>query len=355
MDKNAQAGVMTVESSDEALNTFPSEPGQNKARSTLASSAVITGALVCAVAATAAGALWFSAHPRAATPMTGSLTVESEPAGSDVFVDGKARGKTPMTLALVEGAHQLLLQRGTRTQTFPLAVKADATVVHHVTWPADVDAASAAATTGSLRIVSDPPSAAVIVDAVDRGTTPLMVAGLTVGPHDVVVRSAGKVEHRTLQVEANTTTSFVISGAAGGTPSGWVSVIAAAPLRIFEAGKLVGSSETDQIMLPAGEHSFEFSSDALGFSATRTVKVAAGQTASVTVPMPQVVVSLNASPWAQVWVDGQALGATPIGNFQTTIGSHEVIFRHPQFGERRVTALLTLKEPARLAIDMAKR
>jgi hypothetical protein len=108
-------------------------------------------------------------------------------------------------------------------------------------------------------------------------------------------------------------------------------------------------------MLPAGEHTFEFSSDALGFSATRTVSIGAGQTSSVALPMPQVTVSLNAAPWAQVWVDGQALGATPIGDFKTTIGPHEVIFRHPQLGERRLTALLTLKEPARVAIDMTKR
>jgi hypothetical protein len=134
-----------------------------------------------------------------------------------------------------------------------------------------------------------------------------------------------------------------------------VRVTAAAPLRIFEAGKLVGTTETDQIMLPVGDHAFEFTSDVLGFNVTRTVKVAAGQTSSVAVPMPQVIVSLNASPWAQVWVDGEALGPTPIGDFHTTIGTHEVTFRHPQLGERRVTALLTLKEPARVAIDMAKR
>jgi hypothetical protein len=93
----------------------------------------------------------------------------------------------------------------------------------------------------------------------------------------------------------------------------------------------------------------------LGFTATRTVKIAAGQTASVALPMPPVTVMLNAAPWAQVWVDGQALGPTPIGNFTTTIGTHEVIFRHPQLGERRLTAVLTLKEPARVAVDMTKR
>jgi len=358
MDNNAQLKVVPIQASDDAaLNIFPTEsPATNKGRSKLGSMALIGGATAGVVAAAVGAAFWLNAHPSAAAPATGSLTVESEPSGARVFVDGSARGMTPLTIALVEGKHQLRLQEGTRTQEIPLAIKPDATVVHHITWPADGAAAALGATaTGSLRIVSEPSAAAVTIDSIDRGSTPLTVAGLSVGQHEVLVRTGGKTQRRTLQVDANTTTSLVISGVESGTPSGWLSAATSAPLRIFESGRLVGSTESDRIMLPAGEHTFEFSSDALGFSATRTVSIGAGQTASVALPMPQVTVSLNAVPWAQVWVDGQALGATPIGDFKTNIGTHEVIFRHPQLGERRLTALLTLKEPARVAIDMTKR
>jgi len=357
MDNNAQLKVVPIQASDDAaLDIFPTEsPEKNRGRSKLASMALIGGATV-GVAAAIGAAFWLNAHASAAAPATGSLTVESEPSGARVFVDGSPRGMTPITIALIEGKHQLRLQEGTRTQEIPLAITPDATVVHHVTWPAESEAAALAATAmGSLRIVSEPSAATVTIDSVDRGSTPLTVAGLSVGQHDVVVRSGGKSQRRTLQVDANTTTSLVISGVESGTPSGWLSATTSAPLRIFESGRLVGSTESDRIMLPAGEHTFEFSSDALGFSATRTVSIGAGQTSSVALPMPQVTVSLNAAPWAQVWVDGQALGATPIGDFKTTIGPHEVIFRHPQLGERRLTALLTLKEPARVTIDMTKR
>ena len=356
VESTAQLKVVPVHpSDDEALNNFPTEsPDANNRRSKFASMALIGGAAV-AVAVAIGIAFWWNAHPSAAAPATGSLIVESEPSGADVFVDGSARGATPLTIALVEGKHQLRLQQGTRTQEIPLAIRPDATVVHHVTWPADTGIPGGAAATGSLRIVSEPSAGSVTIDSIDRGSTPLTVAGLSVGQHEVLVRSGGKTQRRTLQVEANTTTSLVISGVESGTPSGWLSATASAPLRIFESGRLVGSTESDRIMLPAGEHTFEFSNDALGFSATRTVNIGAGQTSAVALPMPQVTVSLNAAPWAQVWVDGQALGATPIGDFKTTIGSHEVIFRHPQLGERRLTALLTLKEPARVAIDMTKR
>src|SRR5436190_14906834 len=152
MDNNAQPKVTPVQPSDDAaLNIFPSESAQrNDRRPTLKSMAVIGGATAC-VAVAIGTAFWLNAHPSAAAPATGSVTVESEPSGAHVFVDGTARGATPITIALVEGKHQLRLEEGTRTQEIPLAIKPDATVVHHVTWPADAESASIAATaTGSL-------------------------------------------------------------------------------------------------------------------------------------------------------------------------------------------------------------
>jgi hypothetical protein len=37
------------------------------------------------------------------------------------------------------------------------------------------------------------------------------------------------------------------------------------------------------------------------------------------------------------------------------IGSRELIFRHPDLGERRATVLVTLKEPARISMDLRKK
>ena len=47
--------------------------------------------------------------------------------------------------------------------------------------------------------------------------------------------------------------------------------------------------------------------------------------------------ALNAQPWADVWVDGERVGETPIGNVAVPIGPHEVVFRHPQLGEQVVS------------------
>jgi len=48
-----------------------------------------------------------------------------------------------------------------------------------------------------------------------------------------------------------------------------------------------------------------------------------------------------ATPWATVTLDGQDLGETPVGNTTVAIGTHEVVFRHPQLGEQRFTATVT--------------
>ena len=58
--------------------------------------------------------------------------------------------------------------------------------------------------------------------------------------------------------------------------------------------------------------------------------------------IPRVAVSINAIPWAEVWIANERLGETPIGNLPLRIGPHEVVFRHPELGERRVVTTVTL-------------
>jgi hypothetical protein len=61
---------------------------------------------------------------------------------------------------------------------------------------------------------------------------------------------------------------------------------------------------------------------------------------------------LNASPWAEVWIDGQKVGDTPLGNISLPIGSHEIVFRHPQLGEKRHAVSVTVGVPVRLSVEM---
>src|SRR6187200_1463786 len=137
--------------------------------------------------------------------------------------------------------------------------------------------------------------------------------------------------------------------------AGSVAVSAPLPLQVLLRGRVVATTEAESFMLPVGTHELEFVNEAFGYSARRAVTVQAGKTAPLRLEMPMGTVNINAMPWAEVWLDAKDLGQTPLGNVQIPIGSRELVFRHPDLGERRATVLVTLKEPARISVDLRKK
>lgn len=140
-----------------------------------------------------------------------------------------------------------------------------------------------------------------------------------------------------------------------GTVAGLISVAAPVPMRVYARGKLVGTTEAETIMLPVGTHELEFTSDAVGYRVSQTVTVQPGRTSRVQLEAPSGILHVNALPWAEVWIDNQRVGQTPLGNLPAPIGSRDVVFRHPELGERRTTVLVTLKGPARVSMDLRQK
>ena len=120
---------------------------------------------------------------------------------------------------------------------------------------------------------------------------------------------------------------------------------------VSEQGAALGTSAAP-IALTAGPHVLDLVSEELGYRATRAVDVRAGRVSRAELALPNGSVNINATPWAEVLVDGQRVGETPLGNVQFTIGSHEVRFRHPQLGEQVRTVVITTGAPGRLSVDM---
>jgi len=209
--------------------------------------------------------------------------------------------------------------------------------------------------TGQLQVQSQPAGARVLVDGIDRGVAPLTVGDLTPGNHEVVLQSAAGSVKQAVNVQAGGTASIVAPvgpDASAGPVSGWVSVQAPVSVEIREGGKLLGTSESDRVMMAAGRHELEIVNELLGYRATRIVQVPAGKTLPLTITLPNGVVNLNASPWAEVFIDGQRVGETPIGNLSVPIGPHEIVFRNPQLGEKRHAVSVSLAAPIRLSVDM---
>ncbi len=312
-----------------------------------------TVAILVAVAVLGAGGYvgWrtFRKAPVAAA-QGGTLLVQSSPAGVQVFVDGVDRGMTPAQISIPAGAHILELRGRGVPRVIPLTVTPGAQLSQYVEF-------ASTPVTGQLAIQSEPAGAKVLVDGTPRGVAPVTVTDLTPGSHEVVLQSeAGTVRH-VVDVQPGATASLLApvgAAATGGPVSGWIAVKAPFTIEVREEGRLLGTSDTDRIMLAAGRHDLELVNETLGYRSSRAVQVPAGKVASIAVDLPRGVVNLNASPWAEVWIDGERVGETPIGNLSVAIGPHEVVFKNPQLGEKRHAISVTLGAPIRLSVDMKK-
>jgi hypothetical protein len=309
-------------------------------------------AAVVALAALTAGGLYFvrgSALASGAATAEGTLTVQSNPSGARLEVDGKASGFTPATLNVAQGTHTIVLYGSGAPKTMTVSVTAGAQVSQYI------ELARTVPTTGGLLVRTDPPGANVSVDKVQRGASPATIAELSPGEHTVVVSADGLSVEQVVNVEAGVTASLIVPLVARDRLSGWIAVSAPFDVQMFEDGKLLGTNQTDRVMVSAGEHHVDFINEALGYRVNRKLTVAPGKVDNVSLKVPTGSISLNAVPWAEVWIDGEKAGDTPIGNLQTTIGKHDVVFRHPELGETRQSVTVTLLGPARLSVDMRKK
>ena len=202
--------------------------------------------------------------------------------------------------------------------------------------------------TGSLTVTSDPAGAAVIVDGKPVGETPMTVHDLAAGRHSVVVRGEGGAVSNSVAIRDGKTATLDVPIFAG-----WLAIFCPVELQIREGGKMLGTTANERIMVAPGVHQLELSNDTFHYRATETVEVKPGEVKALSYE-PKGTVSLNATPWAEVFVDGQRIGETPLANVPVTIGTREFVFKHPDYGEKRVTAQVTLGETVLVNVDMTR-
>jgi hypothetical protein len=279
-------------------------------------------------------------------PAEGSVTVNSKPEGLAVVVNGRDRGVTPLTLKLPPGEHSLQIRAAGETREIALDIAPGAQVSHYFDLP-DTTLA------GQLEVSTEPSGARVTVDGTLRGVSPLTIADLAPGVHTVVLENERGSVQQQVNIQAGATAALVVPlSATESHAAGWVEVTAPVEMQIFQRDRLIGTTASQRIMMPAGRHEVRIVNESLGFEATRTVQVSPGRVSGVNLALPSGVIHLNATPWAEVWIDGQRAGETPLGNLSIPIGPHEIVFRHPQFGERRHAVTVSLNAPTRLSVDL---
>jgi PEGA domain len=284
-------------------------------------------------------------------PRPGNLTINTRPGDSEILIDGVRRGTTPLTLPLTPGTHTITIRSGSDERVVPLTIASGAEVSQYF----EMKVAEPAVLVGRVSVVTDPPGARVAVDGKARGTSPITVVDLTPVDHKVSVTSDTGSAERTVAVTAGGTASVMFSlPKVSGPVGGWLAISAPFDVEVVERDDVIGTSGTSRIMLAAGRHDITVMNRSLGYEEPRRVEVTAGKTVAVRVDPPKVSVSVNARPWADVTLDGNSVGQTPISNLIVTVGTHDLVFRHPQFAERRQTVVVTAKGPNRIAADLTK-
>jgi hypothetical protein len=285
----------------------------------------------------------------------------------EVAVGDRSVGRTPVAVWLQPGSYPVRIEHATQRRDFTVELAAGRSVYRHIDFGPNTSdetgTAGTAAGEGQLRIDTGSSSMSVVVDGIERGMSPVSVP-LAAGSHEVVVRGAGATLRHKVMLRPRESTVLVFPSAskpdtsapaAAPLAAGWLAVNSAIQVQIREDGKVLGSTEADRVMLPTGEHRLEFVNEPLGYLSRRSVRIEAGKTTALQLERVNGVLSINAQPWAEVWVDGERVGETPIGNLSRPIGTHEVVLKHPQFGEHRALVTLTTRQPARLGVDLRKK
>jgi hypothetical protein len=282
-------------------------------------------------------------------PATGTLSVGTSPSGIPVFVDGAPHGVTPLGVELSPGEHVVELRAETERRRIPITVTAGGQVSQYFEF-----SRSAPTATGELLVRTDPIGAGVTVDGKYVGRSPVSVPDLAPGTHTVVMQNEMGTQTERVIIENGRTASLVVSmGAANkASAAGWIRVEAPTDVQVLENGRIIGSSDFERIMLPVGRHDLEFVNGALGYRERRSVQVTAGQTTTLRPEWPRGSMAINAVPWAEVFIDGNRIAETPIGNVTVPIGPHEVLFRHPELGDRRLSVTVTTGEPLKVGVDL---
>src|SRR4029079_2068663 len=249
------------------------------------------------------------------------------------------------------------LPAGTHAVVFRSAAserRIDVTADANVRVSENVDMPSAPASTGGLEVTSDPAGARVSMDGATAGVTPLTLRNVAAARHALTISHGSNTVSRTVEVKSGTTASVFVSlgqsPASSSGSTGTVGVESPLELRILENGKLLGLSNAAPIVVSAGKHQLDLVNEAVELPLTRAVSVDAGKPTRLSITIPNGTLSVNAVPWAEVFVDGKTIGVTPLGSVSVPVGSHEILWRHPQFGEKRRTAVVGAQSTARITM-----
>jgi hypothetical protein len=283
--------------------------------------------------------LWVLAYERLRTH--GRVRVDSDPPDALITVDGQLRGHTPAVLRLQPGAHLVEVQLGGSTRSKSIEVHAQADTTEKFILPE-------AGERGGFLITTSPSPGRITIDGKYRGDAPLKITDLAPGTHTLVVETALGVQEQDVVVRAGTVLQLAVPTAS------WVTVNAPFDVNVLEDGRMLGTTASGPVLVRPGRHNLEFANTDLGLKLRQFVDAAPGQVMTVALELPTGMANVYADQTADVFVDGEKVGQTPLSSLQLPLGPHEVVLRHPKYGELRYSVRVTLAAPVHLSVTFRK-
>jgi formylglycine-generating enzyme required for sulfatase activity len=282
------------------------------------------------------------------TKLPGLVTLTTEPeVGAEVLVDGVAVGKTPLVdVEITPGMHQLELSAeryltagrqldvvgGGERQSLAVPLTPDWAVVS---------------------LSTTPPGATVLVDGAEAGVTPAAIEIMS-GEHDIEVRLAG-YNAWTSKVLVEPNQPQQLPDVALRQADGRLEVASdPSEATVSVDGEFRGRTPLSIRLSPGRAHRLALSKPGYE-TVTREVSVAADSGRRLQIDLtPQLGdIEVTSTPPAEVWVDGERRGSTPLTLALTSV-SHAIEVRQAGFAVERAELTPRPGFPQKLDVTLTK-
>lgn len=281
------------------------------------------------------------------TPATATLVADSRPQGADVYLDGRLQGRTPLTLSVNPGRHEVEFRlAGYQSYRVTVNPKPGERVQVFAQLVPEVRQ-------GTLAVTSNPSGAEVYLDGALRGRTPLSLS-LPEGRYGVELRLAGYEPYRaTVQVRRGETTRLDVRLTP--VPRTGTLLLETSPTgaEAYVNGTLRGRTP---LRLALDEGTYRVELRAPGYEPYQaTVRVERGREtrlAATLRPIRTGELVLEARPeGAEVYLDGRLAGRAPL-RVSLEAGLHEVRVLAPGYAEYRAQVEVRPAETLRLYVEL---
>lgn len=274
------------------------------------------------------------------------LVVDSRPSGAEVYLDGRLQGRTPLSLSVTPGRHEVELRlAGYRSYRVTVNPKPGDRVQIFAQLVAEVQE-------GTLVVDSSPPGAEVYVDGGLKGRTPLRLS-LKEGTYQVELRLAGYEPYRAaVRVGEGEETRLSVNLRPIRTGE---LVVETRPVgaEVYVDGRLQGRTPL-RVSLEAGRHEVRVAAPGYGEYRAQ-VEVRPGESVRLGVELVPVRVTLElyVNVEARVFLDGQEVGIARGGylRLEAPLGEHELTLVAPGYRTLVQTVRLSGNQVLRLTLS----